>query len=127
MRTALVAATSARSAITAQISHHQDPDAPDGPVARPSRRRRVPLPYLIVLAGIAAGLFVAWQGSQYAGRGTALVGGALLAAAAARLVLPPRFAGLLASRGKAADVAALRGARRRGAGGRGVAAMSSCH
>jgi hypothetical protein len=64
------------------------------------------LPYLIVLAGVAAGLFVAWQGSRYAGRGAALVGGALLAAAAARLVLPPRFAGLLASRGKALDVAA---------------------
>ncbi len=64
------------------------------------------LPYLIVLAGVAAGLFVAWQGSQYAGRGAALVGGALLAAAAARLVLPPRFAGLLASRGKPLDVAA---------------------
>ena len=51
------------------------------------------LPYLIVLAGVAAGLFVAWQGSPYAGRGAALVGGSLLAAAAARLVLPPRFAG----------------------------------
>ena len=63
------------------------------------------LPYLIVLAGVAAGLFVAWQ-DRYAGRGAALVGGALLAAAAARLVLPPRFAGLLASRGKALDVAA---------------------
>ena len=62
------------------------------------------LPYLIVLAGVAAGLFVAWQ--RYAGRGAALVGGALLTAAAARLVLPPRFAGLLASRGKALDVAA---------------------
>jgi hypothetical protein len=64
------------------------------------------LPYLIVLAGVAAGLFVTWQGSRYAGRGAALVGGALLTAAAARLVLPPRFAGLLASRGKALDVAA---------------------
>ena len=64
------------------------------------------LPYLIVLAGVAAGLFVAWQGSPYAGRGAALVGGSLLAAAAARLVLPPRFAGLLASRGRALDVAA---------------------
>jgi hypothetical protein len=64
------------------------------------------LPYLIVLAGVAAGLFVAWQGSQNAGRGAALVGGTLLAAAVARLVLPPRFAGLLASRGKALDVSA---------------------
>jgi hypothetical protein len=64
------------------------------------------LPYLIVLGGVAVGLFVTWQGSQYAALGTALVGSALLAAAAARLVLPPRRAGLLASRGKALDVTA---------------------
>jgi len=65
------------------------------------------LPYLIVLAGVAVGLYVAWQGSQQAGHGAAVVGGALLAAAAARLVLPPRYAGLLVTRGKALDVAAL--------------------
>ena len=64
------------------------------------------LPYLIVLAGVAVGLSVAGQGSLHAGRGAAMVGGALLAAAVARLLLPPRYAGLLASRGKALDVAA---------------------
>jgi hypothetical protein len=64
------------------------------------------LPYLIVLAGAATGLFVASLGSRHAGRGAAVVGGALLVAAAARLVLPPRYAGLLASRSKAQDVAA---------------------
>jgi len=64
------------------------------------------LPYLIVLAGVAAGLFVAWQGSRYAALGAGLVGGALLVGAAARLVLPSRFAGLLASRSKAVDAAA---------------------
>jgi len=63
------------------------------------------LPYLIVLAGVAAGMFVIWQGSQYAGRGAGLVGGTLLVAAVTRLVLPPRYAGLLASRGRALDVA----------------------
>jgi Protein of unknown function (DUF3017) len=63
------------------------------------------LPYLIVLAGAAAGLYIAWQGSRYAGLGTGLVGGALLAAAAARLLLPPRYTGLLSSRLKAPDVA----------------------
>ena len=63
------------------------------------------LPYLTVLAGVAAGLFVAWQGSRYAGLGAGLVGGALIAAAVARLALPPRLAGLLSSRGKALDVA----------------------
>jgi len=39
-----------------------------------------------------------------AGVGAAVVGGALLVAAAARLVLPPRYAGLLAARSKAQDV-----------------------
>jgi Protein of unknown function (DUF3017) len=84
----------------------------------PARRRPAPagaarraaqalawLPYLIVLAGVAAGLFSAWQGSQHAGSGAGVVGGALLVAAVARLILPPPYAGLLASRGKAVDVA----------------------
>ena len=64
------------------------------------------LPYLIVLAGVAAGMFVIWQGSKYAGRGAALVGCSLLAGALARLILPARYAGLLASRRKASDVLA---------------------
>ena len=63
------------------------------------------LPYLIVLAGTVAGLLLASQGSRHAGRGAAVVGAALLTAALARLVLPPRYAGLLASRSKAQDVA----------------------
>jgi hypothetical protein len=62
------------------------------------------LPYLVVLAGAVAGLVYA--GTGHAGRGAGVVGGALLVAAAARLVLPARYAGLLASRGKALDVAA---------------------
>jgi Protein of unknown function (DUF3017) len=64
------------------------------------------LPYLLVLAVIAVGLIIAFHGSRFAGRGTALIGGALLAAALARLVLPQRAAGLLAARGKAIDVLA---------------------
>ena len=64
------------------------------------------LPYLIVLAGTVAGLVQAWLGSRHAGRGTAVVGAALLVAALARLALPPRYAGLLASRSKAQDVTA---------------------
>jgi Protein of unknown function (DUF3017) len=62
------------------------------------------VPYLIVLAGVAAGMFVVWQGSKYAGRGTALVGCSMLAAGLARLILPPRYAGLLSTRRKASDV-----------------------
>ena len=46
------------------------------------------------------------RGSAYATRGTAVLGGTLLAAALARLVLPNRFAGVLASRRKASDVLA---------------------
>jgi hypothetical protein len=57
-----------------------------------------------VLAGAAAGMLVAWQGSQYAARGAGLIGASLLVAALARLVLPERYAGLLASRRKASDV-----------------------
>ena len=64
------------------------------------------LPYLIVLAGVAAGMFVIWQGSKYAGRGASLIGASLLAGALARLILPERYAGLLSSRRKASDVLA---------------------
>jgi Protein of unknown function (DUF3017) len=62
------------------------------------------LPYLIVLAGAATGMLIAWQGSKYAGRGAALIGASLLVGALARLILPERYAGLLASRRKASDV-----------------------
>jgi hypothetical protein len=57
-----------------------------------------------VLAGTAAGMFVAWHGSKYAGRGAALIGASLLVAALARLILPARYAGPLATRRKASDV-----------------------
>ncbi len=86
--------------------------APAGRAARSRDRvasgtsRLAWLPYLIVLAGAGVGMFVACQGSKYAGRGTGLVGCSLLAAALARLILPARYAGLLASRRKASDVLA---------------------
>jgi Protein of unknown function (DUF3017) len=64
------------------------------------------LPYLIVLAGVAAGIVVAWQGSKRAAPCAAVVGCSLLAAALARLALPDRYAGLLASRRKASDMLA---------------------
>jgi hypothetical protein len=62
--------------------------------------------YLIVLAGVAVGLFVAWQGSKDAGRGAAVVGCSMLAAGLIRLVLPQRYAGPLCSRRKTSDVLA---------------------
>jgi hypothetical protein len=86
--------------------HHQDfPRSSRTAPASPAALVVAWLPYLIVLAGVAVGMFVIWQGSQYAGRGAGLVGGTLLVAAVTRLVLPPRYAGLLASRGRALDVA----------------------
>jgi hypothetical protein len=89
--------------------HHQD-----FPRSRRSRRSQPAdpkllawIPYLIVLAGAIAGLvYAAWHGTGHGNRGAAVVGGALLVAAAARLVLPPRYAGLLSSRSKTQDVAA---------------------
>lgn len=94
---------------------HHDASSPSPPSAPASHRAarprdRVPgsawLPYLIVLAGVAAGMFVIWQGSKYAGRGASLIGASLLAGALARLILPERYAGLLSSRRKASDVLA---------------------
>jgi hypothetical protein len=63
-------------------------------------------PYLIVLAGVAVGVFRVFQGSKYAAQGTGLLGCSLLVAGLARLVLPPRLAGLLSSRRKTSDVLA---------------------
>jgi hypothetical protein len=64
------------------------------------------LPYLIALAGVAAGVYLVFRGSQDARRGTGLIGCSLLAAGLARLVLPPSLAGLLSTRRKASDVLA---------------------
>ena len=90
--------------------HHQDFPRRRGSraAARPNSAAAALawLPYLIVLAGAVIGLVLAWLGSGRAGQGAGVVGGALLAAALARLLLPPRYAGLLATRGKALDVAA---------------------
>ena len=76
---------------------------------RPANPRPSPLawvPYLIALAGVAAGLFLAFGASRDAGRGAGLVGCSLLAAGLARLVLPPRYATMLSTRGKTSDVLA---------------------
>jgi Protein of unknown function (DUF3017) len=62
--------------------------------------------YPIVLAGTAAGLVYLSRGPQNVRGGVLAVAVTLLLAAAARLVLPERQAGLLASRRRFADVAA---------------------
>lgn len=99
------------------------PAHPARPVAQPraagaarrSRARRAgnpgglvaQLPYLIVLCGVIAGLALIWQGAHYVRPGTLTVASAVFVAAAARLVLPPQRAGLLASRRRSIDVTAL--------------------
>jgi hypothetical protein len=65
------------------------------------------LPYLLVLAGVATGLAVAWNASRDALAGTAVIAGTLLFAALARLVLPSRYAGPLCTRSRTYDVLAL--------------------
>jgi Protein of unknown function (DUF3017) len=65
------------------------------------------LPYWIVLAGVAAGLAIVRGGNQAVRGGTLVVAGALLAGALARLVLPESKVGMLASRRRLLDVAAL--------------------
>jgi len=79
-----------------------------------ARRRRASLAdrqrfggaYLVIICGVALSLSYIWRGPQNVRGGTLAVAGLLLAAAVARLVLPERRAGMLASRRRLADVAA---------------------
>ena len=95
--------------------HHQHHPAPDGPPVPPrgarSRRsgggRGTQVPYVIVVAGLAAGLAYIWQGPHSVRAGTFILAGALFVAVAARLALPERRAGMLASRRRYIDVTAL--------------------
>jgi hypothetical protein len=58
-----------------------------------------------VLVVTTAGVYLAWrQGSARVGEGGVVAGVALLVGAVARLLLPPRLAGLLATRKRATDV-----------------------
>jgi hypothetical protein len=64
-------------------------------------------PLLVVVAGVALGLAVAWFSGNGWRIGCLLIGAALLVGAVERLVLGEREAGLLQVRGKAFDVAVL--------------------
>ena len=82
--------------------------------SRPARRHRAGLAgrqpygaaYLVVIGGVALSLSYLWRGPQNVRGGALAVAGLLLAAAVARLVLPERRAGMLASRRRLVDVAA---------------------
>jgi hypothetical protein len=65
------------------------------------------LPYLVVLAGVVAGLATIRSGEQAVRGGTLVIAGALLAGSLIRLILPAGRAGMLGSRRRLADVAAL--------------------
>jgi len=65
------------------------------------------LPYLVVLAGVVAGLATIRSSEQAVRSGTLVVAGALLAGSLIRLVLPAGRAGMLGSRRRLADVEAL--------------------
>jgi hypothetical protein len=81
------------------------------PGRRRAKRRQdargAQLPYAIVLAMAAGGVAWIWQGQQYVRGGTLTVAGALVVAGLARLVLPQRRAGMLASRRRFVDVTVL--------------------
>ena len=63
------------------------------------------LPYLIIVAGVAAVCAWLWVGGTHAAKGgTLALAGAMFVAAFARLVLPESSAGLLASRKRVTDV-----------------------
>jgi len=65
------------------------------------------LPYLLVLAGVVAGLATIRSGHHAVRGGTLVIAGALLAGSLMRLILPASRAGMLGSRRRLADVAAL--------------------
>jgi Protein of unknown function (DUF3017) len=65
------------------------------------------LPYLVVLAGLVAGLATIRSGEQAVRGGTLVIAGALLAGSLMRLILPAGRVGMLGSRRRLADVAAL--------------------
>jgi hypothetical protein len=66
------------------------------------------IPLLAVLVVAIAGVYIAWrQGSAGGGEGGVVGGAALLAGALARLLLPARLAGLLATRKRTTDVITL--------------------
>jgi hypothetical protein len=67
--------------------------------------RLTQLPYVLVLAGIAAGLVLMEVAKDAVRGGTFVIAGALLAGSVTRLALPDSRAGLLRSRRRLVDVA----------------------
>ena len=83
-------------------SRQQRSSPATGPVRHPDQ-----LAYWMALCGALLGLLAVTVGASYVRGGTLGLAGVLLAAAVARLVLPERRAGMLRSRRRLADAAAL--------------------
>ncbi|HEY0933649.1 MAG TPA: DUF3017 domain-containing protein, partial [Trebonia sp.] len=84
------------------------PPVPAAERAREDRSIVGAVPLLAVLVVAAVGVYVAWRdGPAGGGEGGVVAGAALLAGATARLLLPARLAGLLATRKRASDVLTL--------------------
>ena len=92
-------------ALARQAKTRQEGDSAAGSGNR--RRLLTQLPYVLVMAGIVAGLATVRGGGQAVRGGTLVVAGALLAGSLARLVLPEGKAGMLGSRRRIVDVAIL--------------------
>jgi hypothetical protein len=71
-------------------------------VTKQPRRWPVHLPFGLVLAVVAIGMVLV--ALQHWRRGTSVIGGALLLAAALRVVVPQAHAGLIALRSRSVDV-----------------------
>ncbi|MGO8884729.1 MAG: DUF3017 domain-containing protein [Streptosporangiaceae bacterium] len=76
------------------------------PAGSGSRSRLEQLPYWIIVCGAVAGLLSIRSGENYVRSGTLVLAGVLLIAAVARLLLPERRAGMLATRRRLVDAAA---------------------
>ena len=72
---------------------------------QPSTTRWQQLPYWLTVAGAVAALLIIKLGTHLLKSGTLVLAGVLLIAAIARLVLPDRRAGMLATRRRLLDVA----------------------
>jgi hypothetical protein len=89
-------------------SHASRQPRADGKRARQDASIVGVVPLLAVLVVTLAGVYIAWrQGSTGGGEGGIIAGIALFVGAAARLLLPARLAGLLATRKRATDVITL--------------------
>lgn len=78
--------------------------AADSPVRQADGRQQ--LTYWLIVAGTCTSLVIIRLGAHHLKSGTLVLAGVLLIAAIARLVLPDRLAGMLASRRRLLDTAA---------------------